>query len=195
MGSAVPIIIKPTVYLRPHADCAMPRRGLIFACHLRQVNILKPRLGIADGANMHAGLGAFCLAVITDHFRQIDINGGLLLGDDFRLLLRSQALKLLTISSLRLPTSTDSAAISRSAITGFLSLSRSSVGRSPFMIPRRAARRSVQVEPGGDFLDAVFNGDACHDALRGSYPDRSLQRLQRRRAAPTGSLFRNVSRM
>ena len=78
--------------MRPSACGAMPYRGLIFARHLRQVNILKARLGIADCANMHPRLGTFGLTVITDHFRKVDIDRRLIFREEFRLFLSGEAL-------------------------------------------------------------------------------------------------------
>ena len=48
---------------------------------MRQVNILKAQLDLCfgSGADMHAGFLPFGLAVIADHFGQVNITGRLLL--------------------------------------------------------------------------------------------------------------------
>jgi hypothetical protein len=67
-----------------------------------------------------------------------------------------------------------SSAISRSATTGFLSLSRSMVIGAPLEISRARCGEHHQLEPVRDLVDAIFNRHAGH----GDPPERMQLKLK-----------------
>jgi hypothetical protein len=169
MGSAVPIIPTTAFGLlpatRPGMGCAA-LSGLIFACHLGQVNILKTGLGFGiASADMHSGLFAFRLAVIADHFRKIDINCRDISSLLFMLFLHRQTLHLLdqpVIEAVQINRLCRNFTKRDDRILVIVAFQCWQIALHDTARALRCGQD--QIESVGNFLDTIFDSNSCHQS-------------------------------